>query len=1407
MIKKTPYIFIGILLAIAGTVFASQISVPSGNGSGFLLQSLSSGNYNPVSLTAGSNITISTTTSSITISGLGGTFPFTAQSYGVSTSTTVAFLNGLFSTASSTFSGNFFLSALGNGLLKTSGGTGAVSVASNGTDYTLITAKTCSAGQHVNDVTAAGVFSCTADSGSGGGSFPFAASSNFNQVVYATSTPTLWFQSGLFASSTSQFDNSTTTFASIKNLWLPNITTKTLSVDTSGLVYGTATSTPTVTAPITYSGTLGQFIGGVSGAFDCTSATGSVKGCLTNTDWTTFNNKLTSYDAWTHPYALHSATTSTLVLSGGAVVTASTTFTGVATTSFNGGMNVLIGDTQYGFATGAQPLEISGTVNLPYQSIISNKSTGGNALSGYTLANANTSNTANPFADVYYGGMYMAGSGFNLYPGLQPNDLVVVNSDAQVNIASLSSTTGAINFAVNPGFTMANYDARLLGIPSNGTAALLIGTTTGLFPVTALSTTTSQFGLSNGTGIAQWVMRNAGGNLYVATTTVLGTATSTMSAFNVTGSTGNFGIATDTPGSLFSLGTTGGINFLPTATSTFGSSANGINIKNGCFAINGTCVGGSAFSNTIANGGTGSTAFSPNSIITSNSAGTALIATGTQLTVGNLVATTTANNTFAGNILAPLGLVGSPSHSFNGDTDTGMYSTAANNVDFATNGVWRMGISAGGFVGIATTTPLYQLGIASSTGPQLSLSDSAGLAQWTFRNAGGNFYLSTTTVDGTATTSTSALTLIGSSGFMGLGTSSPDNSGDLLTIWSPSSTFSRMGLNNNNINSGTSFRYYNGSTLGGAIVFNNNNSQFEINGESANSFETFKAGGLERLRITAGGFAAFGTTTVTNLATVTVASSTKPQLSLGDALTGDGQWVFRNAGGNLFFATTTAIGTATTSISAFNVTGSNGNFGIATDTPGTRLSIQGVANFHTATSTFQSTGGLNLTSGCFAINSVCVGAGGSGTVTSVANGTGLGGGTITTSGTISLLSYLATSTGENNGQLAYWTTTNGTPAKLGKVATTSETCTSPLSCTAHDVLTGGGAISLNTVPIASGGTNSTALSLNGLMYYNGTSILATSTQPLYVGSLYATTTALSTFTGPTTFGTTSITNLATVTIASSTKPQLFLGDATAGTAQWTLRSSGANLYFSTTTAVGNATTSSAAATLCGTATCKPGVAISSSTPFATLSVNPLPGDFSAEFAVGSSSRNDFYINNSGQIFAPNTTSSGSNQTGYWCYDANGQLIRDTVICVAVSALRFKTNIQPLTVGLDELLKLRPVSYKLKSDYNTLFANNPNYNGVQYSLIADEVQKIDPHLVIVETATTTFEGKTYAPGTVHGLADVNNWIGLFTKSIQDLYGQFQKLVARVSGLEKKVEDQQTKIDSLQAQIDAINLKLK
>jgi hypothetical protein len=76
-------------------------------------------------------------------------------------------------------------------------------------------------------------------------------------------------------------------------------------------------------------------------------------------------------------------------------------------------------------------------------------------------------------------------------------------------------------------------------------------------------------------------------------------------------------------------------------------------------------------------------------------------------------------------------------------------------------------------LGTTTNTAISHLTVSSSTAPQLSLSAGAGIAQWVQRNAGGNLYFATTTVAGTSTTTTSALSILGSNGRVGIGTTSP----------------------------------------------------------------------------------------------------------------------------------------------------------------------------------------------------------------------------------------------------------------------------------------------------------------------------------------------------------------------------------------------------------------------------------------------------------------------------------------------------------------------------------------------------------------------------------------------------------------------------------------------------------
>jgi hypothetical protein len=69
-----------------------------------------------------------------------------------------------------------------------------------------------------------------------------------------------------------------------------------------------------------------------------------------------------------------------------------------------------------------------------------------------------------------------------------------------------------------------------------------------------------------------------------------------------------------------------------------------------------------------------------------------------------------------------------------------------------------------------------------------------------------------------------------------------------------------------------------------------------------------------------------------------------------------------------------------------NVWRAAGSVGIGTSSPGSIFSIQGVANWTAATSTYYSTGGLNLAAGCFAIGGNCLSHSNLGGLVAIANG-------------------------------------------------------------------------------------------------------------------------------------------------------------------------------------------------------------------------------------------------------------------------------------------------------------------------------------------------------------------------------------------------------------------------------------
>ena len=250
------------------------------------------------------------------------------------------------------------------------------------------------------------------------------------------------------------------------------------------------------------------------------------------------------------------------------------------------------------------------------------------------------------------------------------------------------------------------------------------------------------------------------------------------------------------------------------------------------------------------------------------------------------------------------------------------------------------------------------------------------------------------------------------------------------------------------------------------------------------------------------------------------------------------------------------------------VLGASGtNVGIGTTSPGSLLSINNLVNFTAATSTFYSTGGINLTSGCFAINGTCIsgGTGGSGTVTSVATTYPVTGGTFTTSGTIALAFGTTTANAWN----ALNTFTNSTSTLLTagtfwdtnitsavavfdanhkETAATTQTCTNQFMramSAAYSVTCN--AVSLTadvtgTLPVGNGGTGATTYTAGQILYGDGTLALgsnsaltfATTTNTLLTNE--ASTTAFTNF-GQAYFGgtgTTTILSSGFLGIASST---------------------------------------------------------------------------------------------------------------------------------------------------------------------------------------------------------------------------------------------------------------------------------
>ncbi|MEK7530430.1 MAG: immunoglobulin-like domain-containing protein [Patescibacteria group bacterium] len=567
----------------------------------------------------------------------------------------------------------------------------------------------------------------------------------------------------------------------------------------------------------------------------------------------------------------------------------------------------------------------------------------------------------------------------------------------------------------------------------------------------------------------------------------------------------------------FSTTTLSGLTITGSASTT---SNVGINLSVGCFAINNTCVGGSAAA-----------------------AGTDKWATST--------------DTFA---IYPNGL---------------------------TNPV----------VGIGTTTPRFTLSVASSTRPQIALSDgSLTQNQWTFRSVNGSFYLATSSPSTFATSTQTALTIT-ADGLVGVGTTSPAKNFSVAGLGFFGGTTGTTTIEHNarvygvlqvgassvfiksaatsTFDAGIEATYLNitgtGATTtfargidlaGGCFSINNvciSSSAAASTDKWATSTDTF---GIYPNGVT-NPIVGIGTTTPRF--TLTLASSTRAQLVLSDGSLTQNQWAFRAINGTFYLATSSASTFATTSIAALSIAGDG--FGTTT--------LRGLDIIGQATST--SNVGFNITGGCFAKNNTCIAAGsgspgGSDTFVQFNQGGSFGGNTY--------LSYIYTS---NTNRLGVGSTTPF--AKLSVHAHANDTLinntifaiassTASATTTLFSVSNTG----QTTIGDPTSTTNVDAPIQVGLDANAWTFGYASADKSFRVASstTLATSSTMFSITKETGIGIGTTSPRWALTVSSSTRPQLAITDASLTSDAWTLRSINNNFYLATSSAATFATSTTAA---------------------------------------------------------------------------------------------------------------------------------------------------------------------------------------------------------------------------------------
>jgi hypothetical protein len=248
-------------------------------------------------------------------------------------------------------------------------------------------------------------------------------------------------------------------------------------------------------------------------------------------------------------------------------------------------------------------------------------------------------------------------------------------------------------------------------------------------------------------------------------------------------------------------------------------------------------------------------------------------------------------------------------------------------------------------IGTSTAASLAKLTIATSTNSQIALSDGLGSSIWSMRAVGGPFYIATTSPTTYATGTNPVMFMDDVVGSVGFGTTTPvvdTNPSRFLTVDGGQYTNAEISVG----------RYQTNGFVGGFNFFNgaNTGTDKRIAGVWAgldgavNSgklyFYTYSSGGaVNPMIIDSSSRIMMGTTTASGSSKLTASNSAAPQISLTDASLTSDQWAFRNAGGTLYIATSSAATYATSTAPAVLTLKNSGNIGMGTTSPWAKFSI------------------------------------------------------------------------------------------------------------------------------------------------------------------------------------------------------------------------------------------------------------------------------------------------------------------------------------------------------------------------------------------------------------------------------------------------------------------------------------